>query len=167
MRPILPVDPKSSIFMNDKQSKKLENKKQLLKRSSNMCVYCSCDLTLDTMTIDHIIPKSGGGPNMLYNMAACCYKCNNLKSNMDHKLFIELMAEDDGINKIQEIIKSKNAIDNLPDILAMKCNTIISMIRHIKNGCIDDSIYRDLSDNAESVNNIVTEIINNRFKSIQ
>ena len=166
MLPILPVDPKNNIRMNSKQSRKLENKKELLRRSSNTCVYCSCELTLENMTVDHIKPKSEGGSNMLYNMAACCYKCNNLKSDMDHKMFIELIKEDGGIEKIREIVKLKNISNNLPDILINKCNTLASILKHVKNGCADDMMYNDFRSNIDDINRIAAEIIEKRFKSV-
>lgn len=153
--------------MSSKQSKKLENKKELLRRSSNTCIYCSCELTLESMTIDHIKPRSEGGSNMLYNMAACCYKCNNLKSNVDHKLFIEMIREDGGIEKIQAIVRSKSASNNLPDAMASKCNSIIRIMKYIKDNCADDLMYKDLRSNIDDINDIAAEIIEGRFRSVQ
>ncbi len=36
----------------------------------------------DSMTVDHLLPRSRGGPNWAWNKVASCAACNNLKRNM-------------------------------------------------------------------------------------
>lgn len=43
------------------------------------CAYCNGPAT--SWTLDHIIPKSKGGPTRRWNLARCCAKCNGSKSN--------------------------------------------------------------------------------------
>jgi len=43
------------------------------------CEYCGCRLTRNTARIDHIIPVSRGGLNLVRNMAICCQYCNSRK----------------------------------------------------------------------------------------
>lgn len=43
------------------------------------CVYCGCDLTYETYTKDHVIPRSRGGGNGSHNIAPSCKTCNNDK----------------------------------------------------------------------------------------
>ena len=50
------------------------------------CYLCDISLTIDEMTIDHMIPKSKGGGGK-YNLRPCCLKCNRLKAD---KTLVEL-----------------------------------------------------------------------------
>lgn len=45
------------------------------------CVHCGITLTLKSMTIDHIVPKSSGGSNSRRNMQASCAPCNKARGN--------------------------------------------------------------------------------------
>lgn len=45
------------------------------------CAYCGRPAT--SWTLDHIIPKSKGGPTRRWNLARCCAYCNGRKSNHD------------------------------------------------------------------------------------
>lgn len=44
-----------------------------------ICRYC---LIAESTTVDHVIPVSRGGTNILTNMVGCCEPCNQLKANM-------------------------------------------------------------------------------------
>lgn len=61
------------------------------------CEYCKRKVQSDisglddTLTIDHIIPKSKGGLNTKDNLAICCGKCNNLKDNGKVKALFNLL----------------------------------------------------------------------------
>jgi hypothetical protein len=45
-------------------------------RHGGACFYCGCDLSVDTCSIEHILPKSAGGPDHIANMALSCQPCN-------------------------------------------------------------------------------------------
>jgi hypothetical protein len=45
------------------------------------CTGCSCVLTWDDFTIDHVKPWSKGGPTALENAALMCLSCNSAKGN--------------------------------------------------------------------------------------
>ena len=45
------------------------------------CAYCNSPAT--SWTLDHIIPKSKGGPTRRWNLVRCCSHCNGSKSNID------------------------------------------------------------------------------------
>ena len=49
----------------------------VLRRDGFRCGYCSKPAS----TIDHIMPRSRGGADSWENLAACCLRCNNIKSN--------------------------------------------------------------------------------------
>jgi len=35
------------------------------------------------MTSDHVVPRSKGGPNQIWNLKPCCYDCNQLKADSE------------------------------------------------------------------------------------
>ncbi len=56
------------------------------------CHYCGRRLTLDQMTIDHIVPLSRGGGHIPGNVAVCCNDCNQLKGDMLASEFLDWRA---------------------------------------------------------------------------
>lgn len=53
----------------------------IFRRDDYTCQYCEKKCSHDSISIDHIIPKSLGGRNTWRNLAAACMPCNNKKSN--------------------------------------------------------------------------------------
>ena len=53
----------------------------IFNRSNGKCVYCGAKAT----DIDHVIPRSSGGTNSVYNLVASCRACNEKKSNKNLK----------------------------------------------------------------------------------
>jgi 5-methylcytosine-specific restriction endonuclease McrA len=51
----------------------------IFKRDRLRCVYCGSG---DTLTIDHVVPKSMGGRDTWDNLVTACQKCNSKKGNM-------------------------------------------------------------------------------------
>lgn len=45
------------------------------------CAYCDRQLTEDTATIDHVLPKHKGGQNVKHNMVCSCSRCNKNKGS--------------------------------------------------------------------------------------
>lgn len=69
---------------------------KILKKDDWRCHYCGRKLNPDTVTADHVIPKSKGGTNWIGNVVASCRKCNGLKDDMDEdefKLYLLGIAE--------------------------------------------------------------------------
>ena len=69
------------------------SKYNIYRRDEYRCLYCG---SKNSLTLDHVIPKSRGGPNTWNNLATCCIKCNALKGdrtpeeagmNLNHKPF--------------------------------------------------------------------------------
>lgn len=58
-------------------------------------------LSKDTVSLEHIIPHSKGGPTTLWNLALADQKANNLRGNEDIKKFLTT----DMINKYLEQFK--------------------------------------------------------------
>lgn len=57
-------------------------RKNVLKRDSFKCQYCG---TRESLTIDHVIPKSRGGSDEWDNLITCCSTCNVKKGNRTPK----------------------------------------------------------------------------------
>lgn len=55
-------------------------KKNVLIRDDYTCQYCGLQGER-LMTIDHILPKSKGGPSTWENLCCACMQCNNRKNN--------------------------------------------------------------------------------------
>lgn len=53
----------------------------LLQEYDFTCVYCPTKLTLQTVTFDHLIPKSKGGKKGRRNLVPACHDCNNARRN--------------------------------------------------------------------------------------
>lgn len=56
----------------------------LLLRDNHVCQYCFDELTLNHMTIDHVIPRTRGGTTRWDNVVASCHACNSRKGSRIH-----------------------------------------------------------------------------------
>lgn len=50
-------------------------------RDKYTCQYCNKRFCKADLTIDHVTPKSAGGPKTWENLVAACRKCNQKKAN--------------------------------------------------------------------------------------
>jgi len=57
------------------------NRRTLLKRDEMRCQYCGKKCEGDEWSVDHVKPKSQGGPSTWENCVVCCVKCNRRKAN--------------------------------------------------------------------------------------
>lgn len=57
--------------------------RRLMARDGTACWICGIELTIDTATLDHIIPRSKGGTFALHNLRLACSPCNNKRGNSD------------------------------------------------------------------------------------
>ncbi len=62
----------------------------IFKRNNHKCVYCGNQ----GEEIEHIVPRSKGGTNSVFNLALSCRKCNNIKSNLTLKEFGKKVGKD-------------------------------------------------------------------------
>jgi 5-methylcytosine-specific restriction endonuclease McrA len=58
-----------------------EVRTQILHRYECQCYLCKVPLTVETMTVDHIVPRSRGGTHDLGNLAPACVICNVSKAD--------------------------------------------------------------------------------------
>jgi len=57
------------------------SRRSVMIRDNYRCFYCDKTLGSHSKTIDHIVPKSQGGPTTYNNCVACCKACNNKKAD--------------------------------------------------------------------------------------
>jgi 5-methylcytosine-specific restriction endonuclease McrA len=55
-------------------------KKNILLRDDHICQYCGVRGER-LMTVDHVVPRSKGGPSTWENLVCACMRCNNRKNN--------------------------------------------------------------------------------------
>jgi CRISPR/Cas system Type II protein with McrA/HNH and RuvC-like nuclease domain len=53
----------------------------LLERDDYKCQYCGAEVTRNTFTKDHVMPRSRGGKTIARNLVVCCDKCNQKKGD--------------------------------------------------------------------------------------
>lgn len=54
-------------------------RRNIFKRDGYRCQYCT--ETKTHLTVDHILPKTGGGGDTWENLVCACVRCNNKKGN--------------------------------------------------------------------------------------
>ena len=56
-------------------------RRQVIERARGYCEYCRCldSITPGPFSVDHILPKSQGGHDVLSNLAYACHGCNGKK----------------------------------------------------------------------------------------
>ncbi|MEZ4700874.1 MAG: HNH endonuclease [Rhodothermales bacterium] len=54
------------------------SRKNVLRRDGYRCQYCG---NRESLTVDHVLPKSRGGKDTWENLVAACTPCNNRKGN--------------------------------------------------------------------------------------
>ena len=54
------------------------NRQNIFRRDDYKCIYCG---SKERLTLDHVIPKSKGGPNTWKNLVTCCGDCNVKKGD--------------------------------------------------------------------------------------
>ncbi len=59
-------------------------RREILDAWDNRCAYCGSDRAY---TLDHVHPKSRGGPTRRNNLVACCATCNIQKSDVEWMVF--------------------------------------------------------------------------------
>jgi HNH endonuclease len=63
-------------------------RQQVIEQAKYRCEYCRTfsRLTGMPLVMEHILPKSMGGPDLRENLAASCYRCNEFKGVKTHAI---------------------------------------------------------------------------------
>lgn len=67
-------------------------RRRILQKYNGRCAYCGCSISLETMTVDHYVPKDMGGNGSYENLMPSCQSCNQLKNNDTISVFRYRMA---------------------------------------------------------------------------
>ena len=55
--------------------------RKLRRRRGRTCLWCDAALTKAEATVEHLVPKSLGGPDSPWNLAWACGKCNSRRGS--------------------------------------------------------------------------------------
>ncbi|WP_153557791.1 HNH endonuclease [Roseimaritima sediminicola] len=55
------------------------NRKNLFARDKHHCQYCGQSKPTSQLSLDHVVPRSLGGPTNWENIVCCCLRCNSRK----------------------------------------------------------------------------------------
>jgi len=65
---------------------------EVLKAAQGHCELCGISKNEKALQVDHITPRTKGGPNEMSNYQALCYSCNAMKGNRDDTDFRTINA---------------------------------------------------------------------------
>ena len=94
----------------------------IFSRSNGKCVYCGAP----AQEVDHIIPRSSGGTNSTYNLAASCRACNKKKSNLSLKEFGKLVGKDFSKLKPKKLPKDAAIVQSARNYMIKEIAKIVS-----------------------------------------
>jgi len=57
-----------------------------------LCFYCKAELTIETLTKDHLIPIVRGGRDDVGNLAPACLSCNASKQDKTVEEFVKILS---------------------------------------------------------------------------
>jgi len=52
------------------------NRRNIYARDRSSCQYCGKKFSTSDLSLDHVVPRSQGGPTTWENLVCCCLKCN-------------------------------------------------------------------------------------------
>ncbi len=64
----------------------------LIERDGDFCHYCGVVLSDESRSMDHIVPRSRGGTNVLENLVLACKPCNNKKGAKSYAHFVSWIS---------------------------------------------------------------------------
>lgn len=71
----------------------VEERKIFYDKSNGHCQLCGRKISLDSMTLDHVIPLSKGGKDTMENIQSACSICNRMKTDILPMEFMEKITE--------------------------------------------------------------------------
>lgn len=92
------------------------------------------------LAVDHFIPRSKGGSNVIWNLVPCCTSCNSSKSNKDIEQFRQYRIKQTGIEAFKfwaESYSGKNIALLLAEIKRRELKTAIKEQTRFIDGIVD------------------------------
>ena len=86
-------------------------------RDGYKCQYCGKALSKNSLTIDHVIPRTQGGKNKWDNTVTSCFSCNNKKDNKTPSQANMFLRRKPFKPTIMEFMLKKIQKEGLSDIL--------------------------------------------------
>ena len=68
-------------YRNVPHKRPIPSRKNIFTRDGFRCLYCGAKAPRVTLELEHVIPKSRGGPNSWDNLVASCTACNRNKGD--------------------------------------------------------------------------------------
>lgn len=81
--------------------KRREHRQKLL-ATDPYCFYCRLELTAETATLDHVVPRALGGSNKPSNLRLACRECQRTKADLPIEYLILPTAPGDRLLRIWE-----------------------------------------------------------------
>lgn len=94
----------------------------IFNRSNGKCVYCGAKAA----EIDHIVPRSKGGTNSVYNLVASCKSCNEKKSNLTLKAFGKKMNRDYSYLEPKKLPKDAAIVQSARNYMVREISKLVS-----------------------------------------
>lgn len=93
---------------------------QIYTRDSYCCVYCHTGVVDgETLTLDHLFPRSLGGCNDATNLVTCCGSCNSSKKDHSVESFLVRLEHNKGVSARAVRMRIKKALQTpLPGVTA-------------------------------------------------
>ena len=102
-------------IMNKRKQISTRQRFEVFKRDGFICQYCGSNPPNVILHVDHIIPVSKGGENIMDNYITSCSKCNLGKSNVSLKNIPKTLKE-----KSEEIAEKEAQIKGYYEIIEAK-----------------------------------------------
>lgn len=111
---------------------------QVLAKSKGVCMACGAKSTEAFLHVDHIVPKSLGGPTEVNNLQALCYKCNTEKRNRDETDFMLWHKRLEFRNPNCKLCQKphKTGAENsmayaIPEVVEAGVGSVVAPVRHV------------------------------------
>ena len=106
----------------------------------DVCAYCGRPAT--AWTLDHIIPRSKGGPTKRWNLARCCSQCNGNKGSHDVLPWYrpQLFWAEDRENTLFEWMRHNADMDD----------AMIALEHSLREGTLDREALEELKNKKET-----------------
>ena len=85
-------------------------------KGKNYCYYCKRTIPRNKITMDHMYPRSTGGPTIPQNLIPSCKRCNSEKSDMtfaQYQTYLNLSSFSERKSYLSTITSLKEGIKNM------------------------------------------------------